>query len=104
MNVRRIRFVAVGVGVGVEMYDDGTSPPADSPPFAPGTSGEADAEPGGSSDVVLLGAVLSDAAQAVKPARREAPNTPKTARLAGVEAGAEMGTAEWSPHMAVPYG
>ncbi|XAS72856.1 hypothetical protein VUN82_03060 [Micrococcaceae bacterium Sec5.1] len=109
MNVRRIRFDAVGVGVGVALYDDGTSPPADSPPFGPGTSGEADAEPGGSSDVVLLGAVLSgavvsDAAQALKPATSEAPNTPRTARLAGVEAGVEVGTAEWSPHMAVPYG
>ncbi|WP_416418025.1 hypothetical protein [Paenarthrobacter aromaticivorans] len=100
MNVRRIRFVAVGVGVGAALYDGGTSPPTDSPPFGPGTSGDADAEAGGSAGVVVSGAVLSGAAQALKPARSEAPNTPKTARLAGVD----MGTAEWSPHMAVPQG
>jgi len=104
MNVRRIRFVAVGVGVGAALYDGGTSPPADSPPFGPGTSGDADAEPGGSSDVVVSGAVVSGAAQALKPATSEAPKIPRTARLAGVEAGVEMGTAEWSPHMAVPQG
>src|SRR5690349_6070398 len=101
MNVRRIRFDAVGVGVGVavELYDGGTSPPAERPPFGPGSSGDADAEPGVSSGVAPSGAVLSGAAHALKPATSEAPNTPKTARRAGLEAGVEMGTGEWSPHM-----
>ncbi|BCW34511.1 hypothetical protein StoSoilA2_05670 [Arthrobacter sp. StoSoilA2] len=58
MNVRRIRFVAAGVGVGAALDDGGTSPPTDNPPFGPATSGDADAEPCGSSGVVLCGAVL----------------------------------------------
>jgi hypothetical protein len=100
MKVRRIRLVAVGVGVANAGDDGGTSPPTDSPPFGPAASGDADAAPGVSSDVVVSRAVDSGAAQAVNPARSEAPKTPSTARRAGVE----TGTAEWSPHMAVPSG
>ncbi|VXC25582.1 conserved exported hypothetical protein [Arthrobacter sp. 9V] len=100
MNVRRMRFVAVGVGAGVvggvvigEADDVGTSPPTARAPFGPGTSGEAAAPVG-----VCAGVELPAALQAVRPASTDAPTTPKTARRLGVE----EGTAEWPPNMVVP--
>ncbi|MEV7603997.1 hypothetical protein AB0N65_00975 [Paenarthrobacter sp. NPDC089322] len=93
MKLRRIRLVAVGVGVADPAYDGGTSPDAGTEAPVAGTPPDATAGLGGSS---VVGPVLHE----VSPAKTEAPKALTTARLLG----AEKGVAEWSPHMAVPQG